>query len=308
MRIGRFETRVRARIASRLDDAVRDYLRDGVLSNVDFAAPHGEPSLTAPNSVSWRIFKNPVSLFIGGVTAVLLEFAEPRVRTGVWDHSTFRVDPVTRMKRTGLAAMVTVYGARSVAERMIAGVNRMHGRVAGVTPDGTPYTATDPDLLAWVHATASFGFLEAYHTYVAPLSDADRDRFYAEGGAAAALYGVRERPQSVEEQRAYFAAMTPKLERSDIVFEFHDIMRRVSALPPPAQIAQRPLVRAAVDLLPADVRDILGLDASYGLRPLEGRLVRRMGKRADLIILPSSPPAMACARLGLPKDYLIRRH
>jgi uncharacterized protein (DUF2236 family) len=57
---------------------------------VDFRQPAGEPALAAPDSVSWRVFKNPVSLFVGGVTAVILELAEPRVRTGVWEHSSFR--------------------------------------------------------------------------------------------------------------------------------------------------------------------------------------------------------------------------
>ncbi len=50
---------------------------------VDFRQPAGEPALAAPDSVSWRVFKNPVSLFVGGVTAVILELAEPRVRSGV---------------------------------------------------------------------------------------------------------------------------------------------------------------------------------------------------------------------------------
>jgi hypothetical protein len=83
--------------------------------------------------VSWRVFKNPLSLFIGGVTAVIMELAEPRVRTGIWEHTTFRVDPIRRLRRTGLAAMVTVYGARSTAEPMIARIRPMHEMVAGTT-------------------------------------------------------------------------------------------------------------------------------------------------------------------------------
>ena len=34
---------------------------------IDFSQPPGEAALTDPASVSWRIFKNPVALFIGGV-------------------------------------------------------------------------------------------------------------------------------------------------------------------------------------------------------------------------------------------------
>ena len=149
-----------------LEAATRALLDPGDQSSVDFSRPTGEPALVSPNSVSWRVFKNPVSLFIGGVTAVIMELAEPRVRTGVWEHTTFRVDPIRRLRRTGLAAMVTVYGARSTAEAMIAGVRRMHDRVAGTTPSGEAYRANDPELLNWVHGTAAYGFVQAYHTYV----------------------------------------------------------------------------------------------------------------------------------------------
>lgn len=50
---------------------------------LDFTQPPGEPALTAPDLVSWQVFKNPLALFVGGVAAVILELAEPRVRTGV---------------------------------------------------------------------------------------------------------------------------------------------------------------------------------------------------------------------------------
>jgi len=76
----------------------------------------------SPDSVSWRVFKNPLSVFIGGVAAVIMELAEPRVRTGVWEHTSFRIDPIRRLRRTGPAAMVTIYGARRTAEAMIAGI------------------------------------------------------------------------------------------------------------------------------------------------------------------------------------------
>ncbi|HWH18770.1 MAG TPA: oxygenase MpaB family protein, partial [Allosphingosinicella sp.] len=127
----------------------------------DFRNPPGEPALVPPDSVSWRIFKNPLTLFVGGVAAVLLELAEPRVRHGVWDHTSFRTDPIRRLQRTGLAAMVTIYGPASAARAMIGSVNRMHSMVSGRTDAGAAYRADDPELLDWVQATAAFGFLEA---------------------------------------------------------------------------------------------------------------------------------------------------
>src|SRR4051812_17862823 len=162
----------------------------------EFLHPRGEPALIASDSVSWQVFKNPLALYIGGITAVVLQLAEPRVGSGVWQHTTFREKPLDRLRRTGHAAMMTVYGPRSRAESMIAGVTRLHARVRGVASDGQAFSASDPELLDWVHATACYGFLEAYHAYARPLAATERDRFYAESQPVAALYGARSAPAS----------------------------------------------------------------------------------------------------------------
>src|SRR5262249_43982297 len=156
----------------------------------------------------------------------ILELAEPRVRTGVWEHTNFRSDPVARMKRTGHAAMVTVYAPAETARTMIAAVSRRHAAISGVTPGGAPYAAADPELLDWVQATASFGFLESYRRFVQPLSPEQCDRFYAEGAPAAALYGATGAPRSALEAEALFTRFADKLEASDIVFEFLAIVRQ----------------------------------------------------------------------------------
>lgn len=289
---------------ARLDVAAKDFLSDPRIKTPDFSTPVGAPALVAPDSISWRIFKNPVTLFIGGVAAVFMEFADPKVRTGVWEHSNFKTDPVLRLKRTGLAAMITVYGPRDVAEKMIANVTRMHARVEGVLPSGERYHALDPALLTWVQATAAYGFLEAYNAYAAPLSDDDRSRYYQEARVAAALYGAIGAPQSLDEQRALFNTAAPRFEANDIIFEFRDIMRRTPAFPPPAHFIQRTLVRAAIDIVPAKIRDVLGLSARFGLRPFERPVVARLARRGERYLLRSSPAAQACRRLGLPEDYL----
>ncbi|MBK6740805.1 MAG: DUF2236 domain-containing protein [Haliea sp.] len=276
------------------------------LPEVDFLQPAGEPALAGPDSVSWRVFKNLVALYIGGIAAVLLELAEPRVRSGVWDHTTFRTDPLTRMQRTGIAAMVTVYGARSVAQQMIRGITKMHARVQGETPDGRSYRALEPELMNWVQVTASYGFLQAYHQFVTPLSAADRDRFYADAQAGAKLYGAPGAPANEAQQQALFAHMLPQLEASDIVFEFLDIMRRTGGLPPLMRPLQPLFLRAAISILPEPVRVRLNLDKGYRLAGWERLLVRGAGALSDRIVLRSAPPAQACLRLGLPADYLYK--
>jgi len=298
---------LRRPLVSRLDRASRAMLVPEKGPAVDFSKPLGEPAFAAPTSVSWRIFKNPVSLFIGGVAAVILELAEPRVRTGVWKHSGFRVDPVRRLKRTGLAAMVTVYGPKSTAEAMIAGVRRMHDRVRGSTPTGEVYAASDPELLNWVHATAAYGFLAAYHAYVSPLSAADRDSYYSEGSAAAAQYGVTRTARSEAEVYALIEGMCGRFEPSPILFEFLSIMRKAPVLPLLLRPSQPLFVRAAVSITPSWVRAILGLPDEFCLRPWQEFLVKSAGAAADRIVLESSPAVQSCLRMGLPADFLYTR-
>lgn len=274
---------------------------------IDFTSPKGEAALIAADSVSWRVFKNPVALFIGGIAAVVLELAEPRVRTGVWDNSSFRREPATRMTRTGMAAMVTVYAARSVAERMIEGVRQIHRHVHGRTPSGATYDANDPELLDWVQGTASFGFVESYCAYVRPLPADARDRFYAEGAAASSLYGATSAPRSVAQQKAMFRAMLSMLEPSQILLEFLDIVNNAALLPMPLRPFQQLLIRAAINIVPWEIRELLGLDERYRLNRLERALVCSAGAAADRLILPDAPPAQACTRLGLARDYLYSR-
>jgi uncharacterized protein (DUF2236 family) len=285
-----------------LEAATRALFDLGDQSCADFLRPLGEAALVSPDSVSWRVFKNPLSLFIGGVAAVIMELAEPRVRTGVWEHTTFRIDPIRRLRRTGLAAMVTIYGARGMAEAMIARVRRMHDRVAGSTPAGKAYRATDPELLNWVQGTAAYGFLQAYHAYVRPLSDLERDRYYAEGTLAASLYGASAATsEAALEMR--FEAMANQLERSDILFEFLAIMRSAPILPLPLRPVQPLLIRAAIDLTPYWLRRIVGL-TDHGLDAWEAGVVRQLGALADRIVLETNPAVQACRRMRLSANYL----
>lgn len=271
----------------------------------DFVEPALEPALSAVDSVAWRVFRNPVTVFIGGVAAVILELAEPRVRSGVWDHTTFRTQPLARLQRTGYAAMMTVYGPRSRTVAMIAGVNRRHAGVVGATPAGTPYRASDDALLAWVQATASFGFLEAYGRYAHPLTQAERDAFYAEGQPAGRLYGVAAPPGSEAEVLAMFERMRPLLEPSTIVLEFLDIAARMPALPRLARPLQRWLVRAAVDCLPPWARERLGLAGpAWTLARWQRGLLRGLAQGADRLALATHPAVQASRRMGLRDDAL----
>ncbi len=290
-------------IQRRIEAAALELLHPGGAPREDFAQPAGEPALNAPDSVTWRVCKNPLTLFVGGVAAVILELAEPRVRTGVWQHTSFRERPLERMQNTGLATMMTVYGPESRARAMIEDVVRRHERIDGVTPRGQRFRASDVELLDWVHATASFGFVEAWERFVVPLERGERDRYYDEGSAAARLYGAGGAPRSQAECEELFAAMQPKLEPSDVVFEFLRIVARSPLLPGPLRYLQPMLVAAAVEITPRPVRERLGL-AAPALQRWQRNVVTRAARAAERLRLTSSPPVLSCRRLGLPDDYL----
>lgn len=273
---------------------------------IDYSQPAGEPAYLDPGSVHWRVYKNPIALAIGGVAAVLLEFADARIRSGVWDHSTYKADPIGRSKRTGIAAMVGVYGPQSAARRVIQGVTNMHSRVAGATPTGEAYKALDVELLDWVSATAAYGFLNAYDRFVSPVSEADKTRFYAEGAPVARLYGVQYSPKSTADFLGMMDKLVDRFEPHPIVEEFLAIIQSGQAAPNMPKQLHRALARASVSLLPPIVREKLKLGREYDLTLFDRIALKTVGKIADRVPTPNAAPAQASRRLGLPEDFLYR--
>ncbi len=273
---------------------------------IDFAAPTGEPALLAPDSVQWRVYKNPIALGIGGIAAVLLEFAEPRIRSGVWDHSTYKVDPIGRSRRTGLVAMLACYGPASSAKAVIGQVNRLHGKVKGETPAGARYRALDPVLLDWVAATASYGFLMAYDRFVHPLSGADKDRFMADGDAIGREFGARHTPSTVGAFMTMMDDLEPAFEPHPIIFEFLDMIQSGRAAPGVPRFLHRAIARASVSLLPGHIRRKLELGPRYDLTRFDRTALRFAGRLADRHVDRAAPHCQASVRLGLPHDFLFK--
>src|SRR6266545_808516 len=114
----------------------------------------------APESVIRRLGNTPLVPFLGGGPAVLLQVAHPLVAAGVFDHSDVRRDLWRRLVHTLRALYLIAFGTKEEAERVAEVVQTVHTRVHGATrtqlgrfPPGTPYSASDPELMLWVHAT-----------------------------------------------------------------------------------------------------------------------------------------------------------
>ncbi|MES2442636.1 MAG: oxygenase MpaB family protein [Pseudomonadota bacterium] len=216
--------------------------------------------LFGPQSVVWRVHGDLITMMVGGVTALLLQMLHPAVLAGVWDHSTFRSDMLGRLRRTARFIAVTGYDSREAAGAAIAKVREVHTRVHGVLPDGTPYKADDPRLLAWVHVTEAIAFLGAWIRYAEPgMSLADQDRYFAEFAIIAEALGADPIPRTRAEAEALIAEM-----RADLFSDARtrEVARMVLTQPAPSLVVkpfQALTFQAAVDLLPDWARDMHGL-------------------------------------------------
>ena len=174
--------------------------------------PRTDQGLFGPDSVTWRVHRDFTSMMIGGVSSLLLQMLHPGALGGVWDHSNFRRDMSGRLRRTAQFISGTTYGSTDQALRLIERVRHVHERVHGELPDGTPYRASDPALLTWVHVAEVRSFLSSYLRYRNPaLSAAEQDRYFAETAIIARHLGATSVPTTRLEVEAYLEEIRPDL-------------------------------------------------------------------------------------------------
>lgn len=234
------------------------------------AGPSGGPGHAA--QTTWKLHREVV-LLAGWGRAILLQLAHPLVAQGVADHSGFAADRwghVGRLRRTLRAMLALTFGTREEADAAAAGINRIHDRVhgrlhegAGALGAGTAYSAHDPALLTWVHATLLDTFLLTYERFVAPLTPAERDRYCRDAAAAGPRLGIP--PDAMPHTTAALAGyMDTMLDSGEIAIT--DTARALAreVLSPGLPWPARPLLRVArlpaVGLLPAPIRKGYGFE------------------------------------------------
>jgi len=159
----------------------------------------GDPGLLGPDSVSWRVLGD-ASVFVGGIRALVVQAAHPEVVAGVEDHSTYRHDPLGRLSRTSVYVTETTYGAMPEVQAAVAVVRDAHRPVTGTSERNRPYSASRPEMAAWVHNVLTESFLVAYQTFgPAPLSRHEADAFVQEQTLIGELLGARPLPQTAAE-------------------------------------------------------------------------------------------------------------
>ncbi|MFB3854144.1 MAG: oxygenase MpaB family protein [Vicinamibacterales bacterium] len=211
------------------------------------------------------------AVVLGWGRAILLQLAHPLVAAGVAEHSrlaSHRIARLGRLHSTVRAMRRLTFGDEHAVLRTAASINAIHDRVngtlrlaSGLFPEGTRYSATDPALLAWVHATLLDSLPLAYEQFVGPLTETEKDSFCAESAPAARLLRIPEdiiifsRAQLDRYMRGMLSspqiavASTARQLASDLLY-------------PPLTDATRPaawLMRlVTLGLLPATIREAYG--------------------------------------------------
>ncbi len=227
-----------------------------------------DDALIARGSIAWRVHGDVTTMMVGGVSGLLLEMLHPAALAGVWDHSNFRRDMVGRLRRTARFIAQTTYGARADAERAIDRVNRIHAKVTGTLPDGTPYAASDPRLLSWIHVAGAVSFLDGWRRFGEPgMSRADQDQYFADVAGVARRLGADPVPVTRAEADGLLEAFRSELRATDRSREVARIILRPPATSLRAAPVQAVIAQAAVDLLPRWAREMHGLKPSALARP-----------------------------------------
>jgi uncharacterized protein (DUF2236 family) len=173
-------------------------------------------SVAGPERMAWKINREIV-LLLGWGRAILLQLAHPMVAQGVADHSLFVKCPRLRRRRlqqTLRAMLALTFGTTAEVEQAARRINAIHDQIQGELREsvgdfqaGATYSAHDPALLRWVHATLLDSFPLAYRMFVGPLSDTEVDRYFREATGIAPLLGIPEGylPANRDELHAYLS-------------------------------------------------------------------------------------------------------
>jgi uncharacterized protein (DUF2236 family) len=170
------------------------------------------------------------------------------------------------------AVYAVAFGTEDEADRAARQVRTVHARVSGRLresvgrfPAGTAYSALDPELATWVHATMVENALAMYERLVGPLAPEDEEAFWQEMKAVAESFGLPARllPRAAQDFRVYWQAMLA----GDVLAVGSDARRVASAVlgvrvPPPLVPVRRAIRALTVVTLAPELRALYGLRVS----------------------------------------------
>ncbi len=220
-----------------------------------------------PDSITWKINREMI-VVAGWGRAILLQLAHPSVAAGVHHHSTFRgslVSSFQRLHSTVAAMLALTFGDTEQMIGAAAGINAIHDRVRGRVKEGSneTYSAHDPDLQRWVHATLLESLPLTYEMLVSPLTLAQRDQYCSEAAIMEPLLGMPD-GWLPRESAQLDALMREMLDSGRLVVNDTSRALARSLLYPPKWYLAWPAFRAmqliTIGTLPQSIREAYGFE------------------------------------------------
>ena len=221
-----------------------------------------------PNSILWDRFGDWRSLFVA-LSAGLLQIAQKDISRSLVQQSNVFDNEVARLVRSAFPIIRTVYEGPEVG----AMIRDFHKNVKGTHPDGSRYHSLNPEVYYWAHATFSVMPLLLEGKLSPSMTAKEKEQYFQECRTWYTFYGVAEpegAPTTYKEFVEYMDRMYDTLGPSETI----DRSRIVNGLTldpptpdvprwlwkPIAPFAGKLLLWAAIGLLPAKVRDVVGLE------------------------------------------------
>ncbi len=270
-----------------LANSVSTLFSQGDMPLVNTSEYPGDAGLCGPDSVSWKVIGD-VSVFVGAIRALLIQAAHPEAVAGVDQHSRYRDDPMGRLNRTAFYVTSATFGAMPEVAEAVDRVRKAHRGVRGSSHRGVAYSATMPELAAWVHNTLTDSFLVAYREFGLALTSEEADRFVVEQSRVGALLNADPMPQTALELHEWVRTH-PAVGISPGMRSAVEFLRR-PPLPAVQRLGYAVLMQGAVSTLPAELCVLLGLKPRPGGRQATAALLKLL--RWGLLNSPSWRAAM----------------
>jgi uncharacterized protein (DUF2236 family) len=183
----------------------------------------GDVGLFAPDSIVRTVGAKKI-LVLSGSVATLLQIAHPKVAAGVYGHSRFDFDPLSRLIETLSFMLNMTFGDSEQVAEAVRRVRRKHAPVHGRLGENIgewkadeEFTAYDPDLGLWVLATLIEPTLDMYGMFYRPLTLKQRTDYYEDYRKFADQMGILaiNMHTSYSDFRDYYRSTLDKLVVSD---------------------------------------------------------------------------------------------
>ena len=167
---------------------------------------HDSPPL-GPDSLTWKLFGDWRGL-LQGPWAGSMQNMHPQLGAAVKDHSVFFTERIPRLFRSLYPIGGVVFdGDRAPVTG--AEVRDYHVTIKGVDEQGRRYSALNPDVFYWAHATFFMGTILTAEHFGSGLTEADKRQLFDEHITWYRMYGMSMRPvpETWEDFQVYWDRM-----------------------------------------------------------------------------------------------------